>query len=171
MSTQQSVPFLEGAEVAYDVAMRRLDEQMRQIDAIDNKVGVLIGASSAIAALFAGFAAVAVDVDNAISLWIGVTFIGLVVLAYLPAVVFGVLAYRFYGWSLRPNWAQLLQFGEQFSEEAMYSWVAFECVTSLTTNVTRIHSKLTYGGWSMRFMIVQTLLAALGLIAVLVSQA
>lgn len=171
MSQQQSVPFLEGGDVAYDVAMRRLDEQMRQIDAIDNKVGAIIAASSAIAALFAGFAAVAVHVDSRASLWTGVAFIGLVVLAYLPAVVFGVLAFRFYEWSLRPNWEQLLEFGERFSEKGMRSWVARECVTSLATNVAKIRSKLTYGGWSMRFLIVETLLAAAGLLSVLVSQA
>jgi len=171
MSQQQSVPFLEGGGVAYDVAMRRLDEQMRQIDAIDNKVGAVIGASSAIAALFAGFAAVAVDVDSPASLWTGVAFIGLVIFAYLPAVLFGVLAFRFWEWSLRPNWDQLLEFGKAFSEESMRSWVAHECVTSLATNVTRIHAKLAYGGWSTRFLIVETVLAAVGLFSVLVSQA
>lgn len=171
MSQQEPVPFLEAGAVAYDVAMRRLDEQMRQVDAIDNKVSVVVGASSAIAALFAGFAAVAVDVDSARSLWTGVAFIGLVIVAYLPAVVFGVLAFRFYEWSFRPSWQQLLEFGEQFSEKAMQSWVACECVTSLTTNATKIASKLGYGGWSMRFLVVETVLAAAGLLSVLVSQA
>ena len=171
MSQQQSVPFLQGGEVAYDVAMRRLDEQMRQVDAIDNKVGAVIAASSAIAALFAGFAAVAVDVERPVSLWTAVAFTGLVIVAYLPAMVFAVLAFRFWEWSLRPNWGQLLEFGEGYSEEAMRSWVAHECVTSLTTNATKIASKLGYGGWSMRFLVVETVLAAAGLLSVLVSQA
>lgn len=167
MGQHKAVEVLQSADVAYDVAMRRLDEQMRQIDAIDNKIGVIVGASSAIATLFAGFASVAVQTESRESLWTGVAFMALVVLLYVPAVAFGMRAYRFYEWDLRPNWDDLLLFAKDYSDQVMRSWVADGCIASMKENSERISSKLAHAGRSTRFLVYETLAAAGGLLAIL----
>lgn len=173
MGAKETVEVLESAEVAYDVAMRRLDEQMRQIDAIDNRVGVIIGASSAVATLFAGFASVAVQTESRGSLWTGVAFITLVALFYLLAVLFALVGVGLWRreWDLRPNWDQLLSFGRDYSDRAMRSWVAHACVLSLKENSGGIGSKLALYGWSMRFLICEALVAAAGLLAIVAANA
>jgi len=171
MAIIKSVDVLQSAEVAYDVAMRRLDEQMRQIDAIDNKIGVIIGASSAIATLFAGFASVAVQTESRASLWTGVAFMIVVVLLYVPAILFGMLAYRFHEWDLRPNWDQLLSFGTDYSDQIMRSWVADACVLSLKENLGKMSTKLSWAGWATRLLASETLMAAAGLLAIVAANA
>ena len=167
MSLGEAVDVLRSPQVAYEVAMRRLDEQMRQIDAIDNKVGAIMGACSAVATLFTGFASVAVQTDETGSLLTGIAFIALVIAFYLPAILFGMRAYGFYEWDLRPNWDDLLLFAKEYSDEVMQSWVAQGCVASLKGNSKAISSKLAYAGRSTLFLICETLAAAGGLLAVL----
>lgn len=166
MASNETVQVLESAEVAYDVAMRRLDEQMRQIDAIDNKIAVIVGASSAVATLFTGFMAVAVRTDSSGSLWTGIAFIALVVCFYVAAITFGMRAYQFYEWDLRPDWDALLLFAETYPDEVMRSWVADACVTSLKENSSRISSKLAHAGRSTEFLVCETVAAAAGLLAI-----
>jgi len=171
MAGDETVEVLEGAEVAYDVAMRRLDEQMRQIDAIDNKIGVVVGASSAIATLFAGFASVAVRTESSDSLWVGVAFITVVTLLYVPTVLFGMFGYLVHEWDVRPNWDQLLSFSKDYSDQVMRSWVAQACVASLKGNSRGISAKLTRFGWSTRLLACETLMAAAGLLAIVSANA
>jgi hypothetical protein len=172
MGSKDTVHVLESAEVAYDVAMRRIDEQMRQVDALDNRIGVIIGTSSALAALFAGFASVAVQTESRGSLWTGVAFITLVVLSYVLAVSVasvGLIMHR--EWDVRPNWDELLSFGRDYSDQVMRSWVADACVLSLKENLGRIRIKLALFGWSIRFLICEAVVAAAGLVAIVAANA
>jgi hypothetical protein len=171
MSPEETVQVLESAEVAYDVAMRRLDEQMRQIDAIDNKIAVIVGASSAVATLFAGFVSVAAETESTLSLWMGIVFIALAVCFYVPAILFGMRAYGFYEWEIRPNWDDLLLFAVDYPDQVMRSWVAGACVASLKENSSRISSKLEYAGRSTWFLVCETLAAAGGVLAMLAANA
>ena len=171
MASNETVQVLESAEVAYDVAMRRIDEQMRQVDALDNRIGVIIGTSSALAALFAGFASVAVQTESGGSLWTGVAFITLVVVSYVLAVSVASVGLWRGEWDVRPNWDELLSFGRDYSDQVMRSWVAHACVLSLKENSGRIATKLALFGWSIRFLICEALVAAAGLLAIVAANA
>lgn len=171
MGPEKTVQVLESAEVAYDVAMRRLDEQMRQIDAIDNRFGVVIGTSSALATLFAAFASVAVQTESRGSLWTGVSFMALVALSYLLGVSVASVGLWRHQWDLRPNWDQLLSFGRDYSDQVMRSWVADACVLSLKENLGGVRIKLALFGWSVRFLICEALVAAAGLLAIVAANA
>jgi len=168
--TQEPVAGRGGSpNVAYDVAMLRLEEQMRQIDAIDNKISVMLAAASAIMALFAGFLAVVIRAEDTASLAVGVVFIALTGLFYVPGTIAGILAYRFYRWDLRPNWDDLLDYSASYPEPVMRRWVAEACVVSLKGNVTPIDRKLERAGWQMRLLAAQTVAASSGLLALIIA--
>lgn len=44
----------KGAQFAYDTAIRSLDDQLRRIESLDSKAGILIGAGGVLAGLLAG---------------------------------------------------------------------------------------------------------------------
>lgn len=170
-STTSSVETLESSDVAYDVAMRRLDEQMRQIDAIDAKIGALMTAVSAVMALFAGFAAVAVNSEEPVSVLVAGIFVAMVGVLYIGAMISGVRAYRFHEWQLGPNWDDLITYSKEYVSEAMRSWVAYACVSSLKNNKPVIGKKLDQAGWAIRFLAGQTFIASLGLLAIIITNA
>ena len=164
--TQDSAP-----HVAYDVAMRRLDEQMRQIDAIDSKIGFVLTAASAIIAVFAGFAAVTVKPEHEPSLAASLVFMVLAGLMFVLAVVSGLQALRFYEWEVRPNWDDLLEYSGRYPEHVLQRWVAEACVASLKANAQLLDRKLSFGGHAIRFLLAEALAAALGLSALIVANA
>ena len=52
MARQTAVP--EGAGFAYDVGIRAIDEQLRRIEALDSKAGILIAADGVLVGLLLG---------------------------------------------------------------------------------------------------------------------
>jgi hypothetical protein len=158
-------------QVAYDVAMRRLDAQMQQIDAIDSKVRLVIGAASGVITLFAGFAAVTIKAEIQACVIVGLVFMFLVILGYIPAIVLGVLAYRFREWERRPNWEALNQYIHEYSEDTMRIWVAEGCIESLKSNEPKIKHKVSQAEWAMRFLGAETLFSATGLLAIVITNA
>lgn len=167
--TNQQHTLVSAPQVAYDVAMRRLDEQMRQIDAIDNKVGYVLAAASAIIAVFAGFAGVTVEPEDTLSLAVGIAFMVLAVSIFVLAMVFGLLALRFYEWQVQPNWDDLMDYSSRYSEDVMQRWVAQACVASLKENTDQLRRKLSFAGHAFRLLLVEALVAALGLLALVVA--
>lgn len=155
--------------VAYDVAMRRLDEQMRQIDAVDNKIGVLLVAASTVIAVFAGFAAVAVDTGERPSLVVGTVFVALAGACYVVAMSLSILAFRFTQWDQRPNWDALLKYSRQYDDDAMRFWVAEGCILSLGENTQRLHVKLVRAGWATVFLGLEVAVAAAGLLSIIIA--
>lgn len=170
MSNQE--PSLASApQVAYDVSMRRFDEQMRQIDAIDNKIGFVLTAASAIIAIFAGFAAVTVRPEHETSLAVSLAFMVLAGLMFVVTVISGLQALRFYEWEIRPNWDDLLEYSAQYSEPVIQRWVAEACVASLKTNAQLLEKKLSYGGRAIGFLLAEAMASAVGLSALIVANA
>jgi len=164
----ERVEEFEAAEVAYDVAMRRLDEQMRQIDALDNKITLVIGTASAVAALFAGFAASTIHTDETASVVTGVLALLTVGLMFAPSATMGFRAYWFYEWSVRPGWDQLIEFSRNNSNGLVKSWVAVNCIASLETNTAQIQRKLGRAGLAVLFLMLEGAAAVLGMLAILV---
>jgi len=167
--TNQEPSLVSAPQVAYDVAMRRLDEQMRQIDAIDSKIGFVLTAASAIIAVFAGFAAVTVKPEHEPSLAVSLAFMVLAGLIFVLAVVSGLQALRFYEWEVRPNWDDLLEYSDRYPDHVLQRWVAEACVASLKANAQLLDRKLSFGGHAMRFLLAEALTAATGLSALIVA--
>jgi hypothetical protein len=163
---QERVEEFPAADAAYDVAMRRLDDQMRQIDAIDNKIALVIGTASAIAALFAGFAATTVEAAETGSLVTGILALASVGLIYGWAAYSAFRAYWFYEWSLRPNWDQLIEFSSTSADGLVKSWIAANCVRSMKENVGQIENKVERAGLAFKLLMAQGLATVAGMLAI-----
>ncbi|MCI0856751.1 MAG: hypothetical protein J4N98_08675 [Chloroflexi bacterium] len=118
------------AEVAYEVALRRLDSQLHRVDVVDSKIAVVVGLGGTAIGIFAGFAAVAVEPDERASV-IFAAIAGIIVLAvYALAVINALRVYAIGKWDERPNWEDLLKkTNDDLSE--VQRWVARACVASL----------------------------------------
>jgi len=78
-SVAQSYPIPHGAGFAYDVATAALDEQLRRIEALDSKAGILIAADGVLAGLLFGRSSLITTAPR----WLGALVVGLVVLSLL----------------------------------------------------------------------------------------
>ena len=91
------------AEVAYEVALRRLDSQLHRVDVVDSKIAVVVGLGGTAIGIFAGFAAVAVEPDERASV-IFAAIAGIIVLAvYELEVIHALRCYAVGTCEERPN--------------------------------------------------------------------
>lgn len=130
--------------VLYDVATKRLDDQMQQIDQLDAKAATLYASSSGILAIFAGLLALTTLPTNSLVKALVLIALLLALLAYL--VLLGLLyaAYRLGEWSLRPDLADLAANCADHDDDTMHIWVADECVRSIQANEPHIAHKAWY---------------------------
>jgi len=157
----------EGADVAYDVAVRRLEEQMRQIDHIDTKVTVVLTTASAAAAIFATVSIAALKTASNAPLVIGVLATVAVGGIYLVLAHFALRAYRLYEWDLRPNWRQLIENSQVAPNGLMRSWVAANCVASLEANQSNVDKKIWRVGRAYLLLEVEAAAALAGILAII----
>jgi hypothetical protein len=124
-------------ETFYDVAMRRLDLQIQEIDALDAKGSTLTTAAGVLlpvfGALFAGFrshptlpAAIAYGLAFAVYLW----------------MVFELVrGTRVKAWSTRPDLETLAKHAATHNESTVKNWVAREATASVSKNVPGVEGK------------------------------
>ena len=130
-------------DILYEIAIERLNEQIKTIDGIDNKIGITFGlANGIIAALIAFIALIKLPVSQPV-----IIVIGLSIFAYLITLVFLFYAYRFSKWSYNPNVKILKEFcfDPKYKEypDIIKSWVADNCIISIELNRESIKEKLT----------------------------
>lgn len=159
------------AEVAYEVALRRLDSQLHRVDVVESKIAVVVGLGGTAMGIFAGFAAVAVEPDERAS----VTFAaiaGVIVLAVYVVAVFNALRVSAIGeWDEQPNWDDLLDTADAFDLSEVQRWVAGACVDSLKTNEQALRRKASAARWATWLVLTDTIFVAIALIALFVLNA
>ena len=127
-------------EVFYDIAMRRLTEQIQRADAIDAKTAAVFSVGSVILPVSA---AIMVVQNRGLS-WVSLFLFAIGAFAYIGLLVFSFLAYRDNEWDFRPDPPTLQQNSETHTNEAMRIWVARECVVSITYNEPLLRQKVQY---------------------------
>jgi len=158
-------------QVAYEVAMQRLDSQLSRVDAVDNKVGTVLGLAATITGIFAGFAAVVVDPEKSASV-AAAGLLGLVVLVVVLATVReGLAALKLEMWDERPNWDELLRSAEELDVGSMHAWVAEGCVLSLKDNEPKVVKKAHRATNARRLALIEAGLVGASLISLLVVNA
>lgn len=70
-------------EVAYEVALRRLDSQLQRVDIIETKVGLVLGLASTAIGIFAGFVAVVVNPNELASVIFAAVSGAVILIVYL----------------------------------------------------------------------------------------
>ena len=125
--------------IAYEVALRRLDSQMSDIDIMENKAVVVLGLASTLIAIFAG--ALALAADNLTTVAVATPFGVVALVLYLCIMRIGLESIRTGDWDEQPNWDDLLKFANDVDLESLRKWVAEGCVLSLHANLPKIQQK------------------------------
>ncbi len=156
------------AEVAYEVALRRLDSQFQRIDVIDGKVTGILGLASTMLGIFAGFIAVVVSSEEAASV-VFAAGAGSVILASYLLVVWNALGATAIGdWDQRPDWRPLLDSAQELDLATMHLWVAEGCVASLEENEEKLLTKAAKVASGTKWALLQAMLIALALVGLFV---
>ena len=125
--------------IAYEVALRRLDSQMSNVDIIENKAGVVLGLASTLIAIFVG--ALALAADDLTTVAVATPFGVLILVLYVRIMGIGLKAISAGDWDERPSWDHLLDSASELDLESMQLWVARGCILSLQTNAPKVKQK------------------------------
>ncbi|HEY3211386.1 MAG TPA: hypothetical protein VGL18_16655 [Actinomycetota bacterium] len=145
-----------GTPFVWDLAERRLEAQMRQVDALDTKAGALVG----LHALAAGLVASVASRLSGTSKWVAVGSI-------LGLLVGGVLAFgafRTEEYDRSPGPEQMWRFGESDPADIKYRFLSTR-FRALERNRVRLMRKARLFSWSLAsFSVVALAVAAAAMI-------
>lgn len=150
-------------EVAYEVALRRLDVQLQQVDIVDSKVGIGLGLTGTALGIFAGFFAVVVDPDEPASVAFAAASGAIVMGVFLVSVWNGFVAWAIGEWDQRPNWDDLLANIQELSHQEMQLWITEGCILSLKQNEPKLRRKTIAAANVAKFALIDVVLIALSL--------
>jgi hypothetical protein len=144
-------------ETYYDVASRRLDEQIQRSNSLDAKVSTVFGFSAAILPLFGAILALSKTDRPHSAQVLYLVAIGV----YVVLLVFVYLAYQVTNFSLRPDLDTLRTHSGTYEDRTMRAWVANECLKSIATNEPRLKTKTWRIAWALRLLAIDAFLLAL----------
>jgi len=153
-------------KVFYEVALKKLDEQMSRIEAVDRKVSSIIGFASIIIAVLTS--ALKLSEPEKLSFCV-ITLLFLSCLVYIFLIFFSIRAYRFLTWDMRPNLEKLQEYSLTYNDLAMRYWVARECVTSYRINENNLSAKTSDARKAMYLLVIETILLVVAMYLVLTS--
>lgn len=129
-------------DILYHIAIDRLATQIKSIDSIDTKIGVTFGLTNGITAALAAFITFLTRPVPQV-VWI---FATLTAVAYVVTLVLLFFAYRYSGWSFRPELERLRKICTdpkyQNYAEVVKKWVAVECIRSFKRNSQSLANKV-----------------------------
>jgi hypothetical protein len=129
----------------YDVAMRRLDEQMSRIGDLDSKAATVLAAATALLPIFGALLAVFATDPS----------VGAIILFVIAFVIYLGMVWRIFlgtrvgDWDLRPNLSLLASYAAQYDERTVKKWVAKECARAIETNAPKLETKATNVGHAL----------------------
>lgn len=130
-------------DLMYDLGRRKLELQMQQVEALDNKAAGIFQAGGALLGLVgAMFAVWDVSVpDSALGpLFLGAGFFVVIILVF-------VLGYVTRRWGVGPNLVQAWELSDKFPEEKMYWWAAQAFKEQAIANSKRMGLKELATSW------------------------
>jgi hypothetical protein len=144
-------------ETYYDVAARRLDEQIQRGNALDAKISTAFGFSAAVLPLFGAILALskAGRPHSTEVLYLAA------ILVYVGLVFFLYRAYQVAKFSLRPDLETLQKHSTAYPDRTMRAWVATECLASISRNEPRLAKKTRFTAWALRLLALDAFLLAL----------
>jgi hypothetical protein len=148
--------------IAYDVIEHRLTALWNAIDAIDTKTNIILGFSSAVLVLLAGFYSWGDREWPLVSL----VLFGFALAAYIAVVILSTRAYKVKEWSYRPEPSTLTDHCQDvnLSVSDVRLWVTNECKLAIDKNLANLKKKATLTNYALRVFAVETTLIAVGLV-------
>ncbi len=154
-------------DTACQVAEQRLSALWNAVDSIDTKTNIILGFSSVILVLLAGFCSLDESKEWPTT---SIVLLALALTAYFALVVMSVLSYRIRGWSYRPDLNTLLEHcnDDEYTAVQIKRWVADECEISFTDNQKMLDSKARLTNWVLIAFGAQVTFLVAGLIYALI---
>lgn len=138
----------------YDVAMRRFDEQIDRIGALDAKAATTLGAAAALLPIFgAVLAAFNTHPPRSAVVLYGIAFV-----IYIGMVCAAIRASRVARWDLRPDLSVLEGYARSKNDPTVKMWAANECKRAIETNGPGLHTKAVYTDLSLAALLTVALL-------------
>ena len=150
--------------VVYSLAMDRVQTQLCQIEALDSKIGTLLGFSGAVLAILAAFLALregAVPGHALALLCISGT-------AFLGIALGALRAYYTKHWEVGPDLDEAWQYAREHEERLLAWWAAESFTECFKNNQDNVNLKVRVVKLSVALVVIQavTLVIGLGLISV-----
>jgi cytochrome c-type biogenesis protein CcmH/NrfG len=149
-SVDEDVP---SPDLYYEVASRRLSEQMQQIDGLDNKSSTIISFGSVVLPVYSAIVALGDEMS-----YYAITTLVLAGVVYLFLAYYSYCAYQVSEFSGRPHADDLAERSRKYNPARMKRWVAEERRRSINQNRKAIQRKASYVSKSLVSL---TVLAAL----------
>lgn len=146
-------------DVVCRLAMDRVQTQQRQIDALDGKIGNLLGFGSALVAILAAFLAFSGDAILCVAL----IFLCISAAAYIGIVVGSLFTYYTRPWEVGPTLHEAWQYAHEYEEKQLGWWAAESFTKSYENNQKRVNRKVWVVKINVALIAFQTISAALGL--------
>lgn len=137
------------------------------MDAIEYKVGIILGLAGTAIGIFAGFVAVVVNPNELASVIFAATSGAIILTVYLLTMRNGLDAFAIAEWDQRPNWEELLVNASELDLPTMQLWVAEGCVLSLEQNDPQLRRKTKAAAAATRLALIDAILVALALIGLI----
>lgn len=129
-------------DILYQITIDRLNTQIKRMDGIDTKIGMIFGLTNGITATLVVFMTFLPRPVSQLVL----IFTTLTAVAYVVTLVFLFFAYRWGRWSFNPEIKTLKDIctDPQYHDypEIVKEWVADECIRSIETNRQPITKKV-----------------------------
>lgn len=154
-------------DILFQIATNRLETQIKRIDGIDTKIGVIFGLANGIIAVLVVFITF---LPHPVPLLALISVI-LTVVAYFITLALLYLAYRWGRWSFRPELNRLRDIctSSQYRDypEIVKEWIADECIRSFESNSKPISNKVKLANSALKVLPVQVLFLVVSFISYL----
>lgn len=147
-------------DVYYQMAIDRLEAQIKRMDGVDNKIGMIFGLTNGItAALVVAVTSLTRPIMQPSLILAILTFA-----AYVCTLVILYCAYKWSKWSYRPDLDILAEYCTKTPyrnlPDSIKVWVARECTSSLNRNRKPIQHKVYLASMALKSVSAQGLLLA-----------
>lgn len=155
---------MPAVDTFYDVAMRRLSDQMDRADKLNATAVGIFSTSAAILPIFGALLALFGKAHPRAAVWLYVAALGI----YILLLAMAALAYSVSEWSLRPEPETLRQYSEVYNDPEVRFWVARECVLSIEANRRRLGRKASLVAMAIVLLAIDATLLSVAVTALLV---
>ena len=142
-------------DVLYDIAIERLQNQIKRIDGADTKIGIIFGLTNGLAAALGAFV---VLLQGSVT-WLVFIFIVLSGFSYIFTLILLYFAYRWGKWSFRPDIETLrgICTSSKYHDfaEVVKEWIADECILSINSNKEPLSQKVRIANNALKVLSAQ----------------
>lgn len=143
-----------GADVFYDVAMRRLDEQVSRVDTFASKGATALSVGSTVLPVTFGL----LQLQDGTLPWCALLFLKLAGVAFLAVAILCSWALSPVDLSVRPTLADLDSHSWQNADDHTRRWVAQQCAASVAANAPTLGRRAEVVRWAGIALAVEALL-------------